>query len=297
MRSPSTAGPWPCDIDEGAAIPRPPALGAPRVGPGHRHRHRVARVGAQGRPPHRDEVGPVVAWVNNAGIDIIKPFVDSTEEEVGSHHRGEPEGTIACCHAVIGPMIERREGRIVSIASDAGRVGSSGEAVYSAAKGGVIAFTKTLCAGSPGRGSGSTACHRGPPTRPCSPRSPKYSEAARRPGEEPSRSGVPPSRRHRAGRRVSSSATVPDTSPARPCRSAAASPWCDHPPTDRRRSGPAVRNFTASRSAGCVVEMAVRRRLSDRPDGAVVSTVTLIVTVKVALGRGASRRFRSPRRS
>jgi 2-hydroxycyclohexanecarboxyl-CoA dehydrogenase len=41
-------------------------------------------------------------------------------------------------------MIERRSGRIVSIASDAGRVGSSGEAVYSATKGGVIAFTKTL---------------------------------------------------------------------------------------------------------------------------------------------------------
>jgi 2-hydroxycyclohexanecarboxyl-CoA dehydrogenase len=90
------------------------------------------------------ELGPVEALVNNAGIDIIKPFVDSTEDEWDRIIAVNLKGTIACCRAVIDGMIDRGSGRIVSIASDAGRVGSSGEAVYSATKGGVIAFTKTL---------------------------------------------------------------------------------------------------------------------------------------------------------
>jgi len=135
-----------CDIDEGAAITQAALLserhgvGAAGIGID------IASLESVRRAVRRieDEVGPVVAWVNNAGIDIIKPFVDSTEEEWDRIIAVNLKGTIACCHAVIGPMIERQEGRIVSIASDAGRVGSSGEAVYSAAKGGVIAFTKTL---------------------------------------------------------------------------------------------------------------------------------------------------------
>ena len=89
-------------------------------------------------------LGPVSALVNNAGIDVIKPFVDSTEEEWDRIISVNLKGTIACCRAVLDGMIERRAGRIVSIASDAGRVGSSGEAVYSATKGGVIAFSKAL---------------------------------------------------------------------------------------------------------------------------------------------------------
>ena len=89
-------------------------------------------------------LGPVEALVNNAGIDVIKPFVDSTEDEWDRIIAVNLKGTIACCRAVLDGMIERGSGRIVSIASDAGRVGSSGEAVYSATKGGVISFTKTL---------------------------------------------------------------------------------------------------------------------------------------------------------
>jgi 2-hydroxycyclohexanecarboxyl-CoA dehydrogenase len=89
-------------------------------------------------------LGPIEALVNNAGIDVIKPFVDSTEDEWDRIIAVNLKGTIACCRAVLDGMIERQSGRIVSIASDAGRVGSSGEAVYSATKGGVIAFTKTL---------------------------------------------------------------------------------------------------------------------------------------------------------
>ena len=89
-------------------------------------------------------LGPITALVNNAGIDVIKPFVNSTEEEWDRIIAVNLRGTIGVCRAVLDGMIERKHGRIVSIASDAGRVGSSGEAVYSATKGGVIAFSKTL---------------------------------------------------------------------------------------------------------------------------------------------------------
>ena len=53
-------------------------------------------------------------------------------------------GVIACTHGVLPGMQERRRGRIVNVSSEAGRVGSSGSAVYSAAKGGVLAFTKAI---------------------------------------------------------------------------------------------------------------------------------------------------------
>lgn len=90
------------------------------------------------------ELGPVEALVNNAGVDVIKPFVESTEDEWDRIIAVNLKGTIRCCRAVLDGMIERGSGRIVSIASDAARVGSSGEAVYSATKGGVVSFTKTL---------------------------------------------------------------------------------------------------------------------------------------------------------
>ncbi|HEX5588449.1 MAG TPA: SDR family oxidoreductase, partial [Acidimicrobiia bacterium] len=91
------------------------------------------------------ELGPVDILVNNAGIDIVKPFVDSTEEEWDKIIGVNLRGPIHTCHVVIPRMIEReRGGAIVNLASDAGRVGSTGEAVYSATKGGVIALTKTL---------------------------------------------------------------------------------------------------------------------------------------------------------
>lgn len=90
------------------------------------------------------ELGPVGALVNNAGIDVVKPFVDSTEEEWDRIIAVNLKGTIACCRAVIDGMIERGAGAIVSIASDAALVGASGEAVYSATKGGIVSFTKAL---------------------------------------------------------------------------------------------------------------------------------------------------------
>ena len=90
------------------------------------------------------DLGPIFALVNNAGIDVIKAFIDSTEDEWDRVIAVNLRGTISCCREVLDGMIARGGGRIVSIASDAGRVGSSGEAVYSATKGGVIAFSKTL---------------------------------------------------------------------------------------------------------------------------------------------------------
>jgi 2-hydroxycyclohexanecarboxyl-CoA dehydrogenase len=90
------------------------------------------------------ELGPVDILVNNAGIDVIGPFVDSKEDDWDRIIRVNLRGPIVCCHAVLPGMVERGQGRIISIGSDAGRVGSSGETVYAATKGGVIALTKSL---------------------------------------------------------------------------------------------------------------------------------------------------------
>jgi 2-hydroxycyclohexanecarboxyl-CoA dehydrogenase len=82
--------------------------------------------------------------VNNAGIDIVKPFVESTADEWERIIAVNLVGMLHCCQSVLPGMIERGDGAIVSLASDAARVGSSGEAVYSATKGGVVAFSKAL---------------------------------------------------------------------------------------------------------------------------------------------------------
>ncbi|ADJ45640.1 2-hydroxycyclohexanecarboxyl-CoA dehydrogenase [Amycolatopsis mediterranei S699] len=89
-------------------------------------------------------LGPVDVLVNNAAIDVIGRFVDSTEDSWDRIIAVNLRGTITVTRAVLDGMIERDRGRIVHIASDAGRVGSSGEVVYSATKGGIIAFGKAL---------------------------------------------------------------------------------------------------------------------------------------------------------
>jgi 2-hydroxycyclohexanecarboxyl-CoA dehydrogenase len=89
-------------------------------------------------------LGPADVLVNNAAIDVIQPFLESEPETWQRILAVNLVGTFHCCRAVLDGMIARGGGRIVNLGSDAGRVGSSGEAVYSASKGGVIAFSKAL---------------------------------------------------------------------------------------------------------------------------------------------------------
>ena len=88
--------------------------------------------------------GPVDILVNNAGWDMFKPFLKSDPAFWQKIVSINLMGALNLLHAVLPGMVERGGGKVVNIASDAGRVGSSGEAVYSACKGGIIALTKTL---------------------------------------------------------------------------------------------------------------------------------------------------------
>jgi 2-hydroxycyclohexanecarboxyl-CoA dehydrogenase len=88
--------------------------------------------------------GPVDILVNNAGWDMFKPFLKTDLEFWQKIVSINLMGALNLLHTVLPGMVARAGGKVVSIASDAGRVGSSGEAVYSACKGGIIALTKTL---------------------------------------------------------------------------------------------------------------------------------------------------------
>ncbi|WP_048628096.1 2-hydroxycyclohexanecarboxyl-CoA dehydrogenase, partial [Pandoraea apista] len=88
--------------------------------------------------------GPVSVLVNNAGWDIFKPFTKTVPAEWDRLIAINLIGALHMHHAVLPEMVARRSGRIVNIASDAARVGSSGEAVYAACKGGIVAFSKTI---------------------------------------------------------------------------------------------------------------------------------------------------------
>ena len=74
----------------------------------------------------------------------MEPFRDNTPELWSRLIDINLRGPIHCCRAVMDDMMTRNSGKIISISSDAARVGSSGEAVYSACKGGIISFSKTL---------------------------------------------------------------------------------------------------------------------------------------------------------
>ncbi|MDB5797300.1 MAG: putative acetoacetyl-CoA reductase [Paucimonas sp.] len=90
------------------------------------------------------ELGPVDVLVNNAGWDVAARFVDTDPALWQKIIAINLVGPLNLHHTVIKGMIARGRGRVVNVASDAGRVGSSGESVYSACKGGLIAFSKTL---------------------------------------------------------------------------------------------------------------------------------------------------------
>jgi 2-hydroxycyclohexanecarboxyl-CoA dehydrogenase len=88
--------------------------------------------------------GPIDVLVNNAGWDIFKPFTKTEPAQWDKLIAINLTGALHMHHAVLPGMAARKKGRIVNIASDAARVGSSGEAVYAACKGGLVAFSKTL---------------------------------------------------------------------------------------------------------------------------------------------------------
>jgi 2-hydroxycyclohexanecarboxyl-CoA dehydrogenase len=99
-----------------------------------------------------EAAGPVDVLVNCAGWDRLAKFVDTDPALWDRLIAINLRGPIALHHAVLAGMIERKRGTIVNIASDAGRVGSTGESVYAACKGGIIAFTKSIAREVAGRG-------------------------------------------------------------------------------------------------------------------------------------------------
>lgn len=90
------------------------------------------------------KLGPIDVLVNNAGWDIFRPFTKTEPAQWDKLIAINLTGPLHMHHAVLPGMVARKSGRIVNIASDAARVGSSGEAVYAACKGGLVAFSKTI---------------------------------------------------------------------------------------------------------------------------------------------------------
>ncbi|MEM5275713.1 2-hydroxycyclohexanecarboxyl-CoA dehydrogenase [Cupriavidus taiwanensis] len=90
------------------------------------------------------ELGPIDVLVNNAGWDVFRPFVKTEPAQWERLIAINLTGALHMHHAVLPGMVARKAGRIVNIASDAARVGSSGEAVYAACKGGLVSFSKTI---------------------------------------------------------------------------------------------------------------------------------------------------------
>ncbi len=90
------------------------------------------------------QLGGLDILVNNVGWDDAQKFWETSPEFWNKVIDINLRGPLNCCFSAIHHMIEKGSGKIVSIASDAGRVGSSGETVYSGCKGGVIAMTKSL---------------------------------------------------------------------------------------------------------------------------------------------------------
>jgi 2-hydroxycyclohexanecarboxyl-CoA dehydrogenase len=111
-------------------------------------------------------LGPIDVLVNNAGWDEFRPFLETDEVFWDRVIEINFMGCLRMTRAVVPGMVERGHGRVVNIASDAGRVGSSLEAVYSGAKGGMIAFTKTLAREVARRGVTANAVCPGPTETP-----------------------------------------------------------------------------------------------------------------------------------
>lgn len=130
------------DVDEGSAVSTAHAIEGKAVG-------LRADVSAKESVETmvgeiRSRFGRIDVLVNNAGWDKAGPFIDSDEADWERVVAINLFGTLNTTKAVLPLMVEQGSGSVVNLGSDAARVGSSGEAVYSAAKGGVVAFTKTI---------------------------------------------------------------------------------------------------------------------------------------------------------
>ena len=90
------------------------------------------------------QLGPVDILINNAGWDVFRPFLMTDPAFWRKVIDINLVGALNMHHAVLPGMVERGYGRVVSVSSDAGRVGSSGESVYAACKAGLIGFARTL---------------------------------------------------------------------------------------------------------------------------------------------------------
>ena len=90
------------------------------------------------------QFGQIDILVNNAGWDRMEMFLDSEEETWDKIIAINFKGPLYVCKAALPSMVARGQGKVISIASDAGRAGSTGEAVYAGTKGAIIAFSKTL---------------------------------------------------------------------------------------------------------------------------------------------------------
>ena len=95
-------------------------------------------AGVHRRTEHSDGL------VNGAGWDQIQPFLENPPEMWDRVIAINLMGAVRLTRGLLPPMVAARAGKVVNISSDAGRVGSTGETVYAAAKGGLIAFTKSL---------------------------------------------------------------------------------------------------------------------------------------------------------
>jgi 2-hydroxycyclohexanecarboxyl-CoA dehydrogenase len=114
----------------------------------------------------REAFGDVDVLVNNAGWDDLKPFVQTDEQFWDRVIEVNFKGALRLTQGVLPGMLERGWGRIINIGSDAGRVGSSLESVYSGAKGGIIAFTKTIAREAARKGVTANAVCPGPTDTP-----------------------------------------------------------------------------------------------------------------------------------
>jgi 2-hydroxycyclohexanecarboxyl-CoA dehydrogenase len=129
------------DVDEATAIQTAQALpGAVAIGCDVTDRPGVAALAGR----VAEQFGRIDVLVNNAGWDKASPFADSDPADWDRAIAVNLYGVLNTAKAVVPVMARQNSGAVVNLGSDAGRVGSSGEAVYSAAKGGVIAFTKSL---------------------------------------------------------------------------------------------------------------------------------------------------------